>query len=72
MPHFSMLVQTEANAGLDDGNMVHARVIEIILCIFLTYPIIYQLGTVYYYKSPFQYHIITYPQMLCWFSKGYI
>ena len=48
MPHFSMLVQTEANAGLDDGNMVHARVIEIIFCIFLTYPIIYQLGTVYY------------------------
>ena len=48
MSHFSMFVPTKATVKLANGNTVHAQGIEIILCHFPIYPIIYPVGEVYY------------------------
>ena len=48
MSQFSMFVPTNATVKLDNGNTVHAQVIEIILCHFTNFYIIYPMGLVYY------------------------
>ena len=48
MSHIYMLVPTNANMKLANGNMVHAQVIGIILCHFSNYDIIYLAVPVYW------------------------
>ena len=48
MSHFSMFVPTKATVKLANRNTGHAQWIEIILCRFPTFSIIYPVGTVYY------------------------
>ena len=48
MSHFYMFVPNKANVKLANRNMGHAQVIEIILCCFNNFPIIYLMGPVYY------------------------
>ena len=52
MSHFYMLVPTKVNGKWDNGNMVHAQGIGIILCNFPNCPITYTVGPVYY--CPYQ------------------
>ena len=51
MSHFSMFFPTKDTVKLANGNTVHDQVIGIILCLFPKLPIIYLLGTVYYFPG---------------------
>ena len=48
MSLFSMFVPTKTTVKLDNGNMLHAQGIEIIICNFPNCSIIYTLRPVYY------------------------
>ena len=48
MSHFLMFFPTKSGVKLDNGNTGHAQVIEIILCHFTNFPIIYPVVPVYY------------------------
>ena len=51
MSHFSMLAPTKVNVKLVNGNTGHAQAIGFILCHFSNCPIIYMVGTVYYFPG---------------------
>ena len=51
MSHFSMFVPTKATVKLANVNTGHAQVVGIILCCFPNCPIIYTVGTVYYFPG---------------------
>ena len=51
MSHFSMFFPKTPDEKLADGNMGNSQVIEIILCHFTTFPIIYPVVPVYYYPG---------------------
>ena len=51
MPPFSMSVPTKATVEFSNGNTVHSQGIDIILCHFPNFSIIYPVGTFYYFPG---------------------
>ena len=69
---FTCLSQSSPLRNWLMGNRDMPKELGLFYVVFLTVPLYTQWEILSLSRSPFQHHLIRCPQILCWFSKGYI